>query len=151
MAKPSGGSPAVGVIVAVLIIGAVASIGFFQFSVAPSIFTSTSTTTTTATTAAGCQPGKCVNVTIPTGASTTPPGFAPDTVTVVLGVNSTVMWTNSDTTGIPHTVTAKDGSWGSPTMNQGDTYIHTFTAAGTYPYYCTFHPSVMTGTVIVKP
>ncbi len=139
---------AVGVIVSILIVGAVAAVGYFQFKIAPSMFSSTTTTTSTLT---GLPPpGRYVNVTIPTGAATTAPGFAPDTITVVLGVNNTVVWINGDGMGIPHTVTAKDNSWGSGTLNQGDIYMYTFATAGTYNYYCTFHPTVMKGTVVVK-
>jgi plastocyanin len=140
-------STVVGVVVVVLILGAVATIGYYQTQVAPF---ATNTTTTTGPPAVACPSAKCVNVTIPNGASTTAPGYGPATVTVVIGVNNTLYWINGDTTGTPHTVTARDNSWGSGSMNQGDTYQHTFTAAGTYNYYCTFHPTVMKGTVIVK-
>jgi plastocyanin len=147
----------VGVVVAVLIIGAVASIGYYQFEVAPFQTTATSTTT-----AASCTPTTCVNVQIYAGAATTSPGFTPDSVTVVIGTNNTVVWLNNDTQGIPHTVTPKTCTptpsctqgWpatsGSATLNLGDTYQWTFTVAGTYTYDCSIHPAVMTGTVIVK-
>jgi plastocyanin len=56
----------------------------------------------------------------------------------------------------PHTITAADGSWGSGTLAPGQTFEHTFTQAGVYPYYCKFHgsPGVgqgaqMTGLVVV--
>ncbi|MDA4126941.1 MAG: cupredoxin domain-containing protein [Thaumarchaeota archaeon] len=141
-------STIVGAIVAVLIVGAVATLGYYQFEVAPGLVSATSSVPSVT-----CPSSACVNVTIPSGASTIAPGFSPDTVTVVIGVNNTVFWTNSDDSGTPHTVTPKSGpdnSWGSGTLNRGDTYTHTFTVSGTYGYYCTFHPSVMTGTVIVK-
>lgn len=46
------------------------------------------------------------------------------------------------------------GSGGAPafdsgTLNGGDTFVHTFAAAGTYEYVCRFHP--MIGTVRVNP
>lgn len=138
----------VGAIVAVLIIGAVASIGYYQFQVAPNL-----TTTTSTTSAASCTPSTCVNVTIYPNAATVAPGFAPDTITVVLGRNSTVVWLNNDTSGAPHTVTPKSptAGWetGSAQLNLGDTYTYTFTVAGTYQYYCTIHPTVMSGTIKV--
>jgi plastocyanin len=96
-----------------------------------------------------------VNVTIPVGADNpaNPPGYAPDTVTVVIGVNNTVMWTNNDT-GAFHTVTSTSvpsgaSSFDSGTLKLGQTFSYTFTVPGTYQYDCSFH-SWMTGTVIVK-
>jgi len=77
------------------------------------------------------------------------PGFAPDTVTVVMGVNNTVTWTNNDVAA--HTVTsvAGNGTISSSNMNPNATFTYTFTAPGTYHYYCLYH-SWMTGTVVVK-
>lgn len=143
----------VGVVVAILIIGAVASIGYYQFEVAPNQTGSTTVTSSTST----CTPSTCVNVTIYTGAATLAPGFSPAIITIVIGQNGTIVWLNNDTSGggVPHTVTPTDNlaGWpvaqGSGTLNLGDTYTWTFTAAGTYYYLCTFHSSVMRGTVIV--
>jgi plastocyanin len=86
--------------------------------------------------------------------------FSPATVTVHVG--DTVQWT-FDTGG--HTVTsgsgcAADNKFCSPndtscstgtTSASGSTYSHTFTTAGTFPYFCTTHCSLnMTGTVTVQ-
>lgn len=49
----------------------------------------------------------------------------------------------------PHTWTANDGSWNSGNMNTGATYSHKFTAAGSFSYLCSLHPS-MTGVVQVS-
>jgi len=138
-------------VVAILIVGAIATLGYYQFEVAGKQTTTSSTSTASAVT---CPSAQCVNVNITNGAASNPPGFAPDTVRVVVGMNNTVYWTNSDNTGTPHTVTPKSGpagGWatGSATLNQGDTYQYTFTLPGTYTYYCTFHPTVMSGTVVV--
>jgi len=137
----------VGAIVAILIIGAVASIGYYQFEVAP--FQGTSTTITVST--VSCTPSTCVNVTMYPNAATVAPGFSPDTITIHAGM--TVVWLNNDTSGAPHTVTPRNATegWetGSGQLSLGDTYQHTFTVTGTYHYYCTIHPTVMTGTVIV--
>ncbi len=63
-------------------------------------------------------------------------------------VGESVTWTNQD--AAPHTVTARDGiSFASTTLSQGANFTHTFTKAGSYDYYCTYHPN-MRGTVIVK-
>jgi plastocyanin len=92
-----------------------------------------------------------VAVSIPNGAGNGPqaaPGYAPDKITVVIGVNNTVTWTNNDP--IHHTVTSSpgNGSLNSGDMAQGATYTYTFTTPGTYNYVCVYH-SWMTGTVVV--
>ncbi len=61
-------------------------------------------------------------------------------------VGQSVTWSNGDAS--THTVTASDNSWDSGNRAAGDTYSHTFTAPGTYSYYCTIHPW-MKGTVVV--
>lgn len=76
--------------------------------------------------------------------------FTPKTITVVIGVNNTVVWTNDDPNGAVHTVTSNAaGLFDSGQMLPGDTFTCTFTAAGTYDYHCTYHP-LMIGTIIVK-
>lgn len=159
MSTPSSqgvkGSTAVGVIVAILIIGAVATLGYYQFNVA----SSSSTTTTTTTSSVTCPSAACANVTIIAGASSEPAnytsgelyGFSPAKVVVVIGVNNTVYWTNTD--AAPHTVTSDtagifDSGTSGPLINQGGTFQFTFTTPGTYPYHCTFH-SWMHGEVVV--
>jgi plastocyanin len=71
--------------------------------------------------------------------------FSPATLTVPRG--TTVTWTNQD--DMVHTVTAADRALASPGLETGDTYAHTFTAPGTYTYFCALHPR-MTATVIVQ-
>jgi plastocyanin len=71
--------------------------------------------------------------------------FAPQTVTVTVG--DTVTWTNDD--AVIHTATATDGSWDTGDLAQGQSGAITFTAAGTFAYLCTPHPT-MTGTVVVQ-
>ena len=65
------------------------------------------------------------------------PGYTPDKITVVIGVNNTVKWTNND--NMPHTVTASDSSFDSGNLNPGQSYTRTFNKTGTYPYICTYH------------
>ena len=112
----------------------------------------TSSTTTTSS-ASGVTA-----ISIPSGAGSPSgaPGYAPDVVTVVIGVNSTVTWTNDDTAGAgtPHTVTSLNTTAGvaafdSGNMNAGQTFTYNFTTPGTYLYHCDYH-SWMTGTVVVK-
>jgi plastocyanin len=82
--------------------------------------------------------------------------FSPNPINLHVGDN--VTWTNRDST--PHTVTSgvngrPDGRFDSspnfnPLLAPGQTFGHTFTEAGGYPYYCALHPN-MIGTVIVAP
>ncbi|MDA4132985.1 MAG: hypothetical protein OK454_07655, partial [Thaumarchaeota archaeon] len=65
-------------------------------------------------------------------------------ITVVVGVNNTVEWTNNDTAS--HTVTPSNvptpSSWpapGSGNMVAGATYTYTFTVPGSYTYICAYH------------
>jgi plastocyanin len=94
-----------------------------------------------------------VAVSIPSGSSnpSNPPGYAPDKITLVVGVNNTVTWTNGDTAA--HTVTSvavPSGatSFDSGNMDPGATFTYTFTSPGTYTYHCSYH-SWMTGSVTV--
>ncbi len=75
--------------------------------------------------------------------------YTPASITVTVG--QTVTWTNTDTTpGNGHTVTSSGhGPLKSSSMSQGGTFSYTFSAAGTYAYYCAIHPD-MTGTVVVR-
>ena len=72
--------------------------------------------------------------------------FSPSNITVKKG--ETVTWTNKDT--VPHTVIENDSQPGpsSNTLNSGEKYSFTFTAAGTFQYHCSIHPD-MKGTVVV--
>jgi plastocyanin len=72
--------------------------------------------------------------------------FSPETITVVVGVNNTVTWTNNDNT--LHTITSDTGAFGSGLLNTGDKWSYTFTAPGTYGYHCSIH-TWMTGIVDV--
>lgn len=71
--------------------------------------------------------------------------FEPTLLTVTLG--TIVSWTNEDSA--PHTATARDGSFDTGRLNQGDSSKQQrFDTPGTFAYYCEVHPS-MTGEVIV--
>jgi plastocyanin len=64
-----------------------------------------------------------------------------------IAAGTTVQWKNTDP--LVHTVTATNGSFGSPQFGLDGTWKHTFTKPGTYTYYCTLHPN-MKATVVVK-
>lgn len=76
--------------------------------------------------------------------------FQPAEITVAPG--TTVVWTND--AGLPHSVTADDGTFDSGAMSGGDTFSWTFDEPGEYPYYCQFHGGPggqgMSGVVIVS-
>jgi plastocyanin len=86
-----------------------------------------------------------VNIQAGTGANPNQ-NFVPSSITLVVGVNNTVIFVNHDSTN--HTVTANDGSFDSRDIQPGGSWSHTF-AAGTYTYHCTYH-NWMTGTITVK-
>lgn len=80
--------------------------------------------------------------------------FSPSSVTIQAG--ETVTWSHADGS-TPHSVTGSgfNSSPGCTTtnldacMHGGDSYSHTFSSAGTFPYVCNVH-SNMTGTIVVE-
>jgi plastocyanin len=70
--------------------------------------------------------------------------FSPTSVSIAVG--DTVTWRN--TGQAPHNATADDGSFNTPTLNNGQSASHTFNQAGTFSYICTIHPN-MKGTIRV--
>lgn len=75
-------------------------------------------------------------------------GFGPTKATVVIGVNNTLVWTNEDP--VLHTVTDRQGGFGSANLKTSQSFNFTFTTPGVYNYFCKLHP-LMEGQVIVKP
>ena len=69
--------------------------------------------------------------------------FSPKTLRVKKG--TVVEWKNDDL--VPHTATSS--SFDSGVLGRGQSWQHTFTAAGRFQYTCTLHP-LMKGTIIVK-
>jgi plastocyanin len=70
--------------------------------------------------------------------------FSPTSLEVEVG--SEVTWTNADPTA--HTVTARDGSFDSETLDPGAGFATTFERVGTFAYFCQIHPT-MRGSVNV--
>lgn len=78
--------------------------------------------------------------------------FEPINITVVIGVNNTIVWLNNDNE--EHIL--ESTSW--PTNGQpfqfyslpGKTNAVTFTTPGIYTYFCEWHPIWMDGTINVK-
>ena len=72
--------------------------------------------------------------------------YKPASITVPVG--TTVKFTNQDST--PHTATSKQpGVFESGSIDTGKTGEITLKKAGTFAYYCLFHP-FMKGTIVVE-
>jgi plastocyanin len=75
--------------------------------------------------------------------------FKPDKVTIRVG--GTVTWKQVDSVGHSVQSMSKPPLWTtSPVMKPGQTFSHTFTKAGTYPYICGVHNFMMGTVVVVK-
>lgn len=66
---------------------------------------------------------------------------------IIVSAGTTITWTNGD--DIPHTVMAVNKAFRSKVMDSEQTFSFSFSAPGTYEYFCSLHPH-MTGKVIVK-
>jgi len=73
-------------------------------------------------------------------------GFAFDPATITVATGTTVTWTNMDT--VAHTVVEANNAFSSQTLENGQSYSHTFNDIGTFEYKCGIHPT-MSGKVIV--
>jgi len=84
--------------------------------------------------------------------------FSPDNITIFMGVNNTVQWTNQDS--VQHTVVVCPVGGGqlcsptiavatSPVLSKGDTFQVMLNATGVYHFYCSIHPATMRGTIVV--
>jgi len=69
----------------------------------------------------------------------------PRRISVLVG--DAVQWRNVSTR--EHTITSRDGLFGSDRIGPIRTFTHTFTATGSFAYYCRIHPSI-TGAVDVS-
>ena len=76
--------------------------------------------------------------------------FSPATVTVSVG--DSVTWTLAEGAHTTSSGTAPDldGLW-DQALTADEPFTFTFEEAGTYEYFCRFHPDFMTGTVTVEP
>lgn len=91
------------------------------------------------------------NVSIVVGASTMgSDAFSPNPSSASLAGRPKVIWTNADRqadtyggTGTPHHLVSDTGLFDSGTLSVGESYSFLFSAAGTYSYHCTLHPSMV--------
>ena len=72
--------------------------------------------------------------------------FAPQNITVVIGINNTVTWTNFGPS--QHTSTSDTGVWDAGVIAVGSSFSFTFTQEGTYNFHCEIHP-FMRGKIMV--
>jgi plastocyanin len=71
--------------------------------------------------------------------------FKPAQITIKTG--DTVVWTNRDSA--QHTATSDAGNEiGSELLAKGETYSHTFTKPGIYPYHCIPHPNMKAAVIV---
>jgi plastocyanin len=121
------------------------------------LYVSTAPASTTSTTATGQVvagsggsfnvPAGAVVVDMPNNGGYEYSQYTPGEITIILGVNATVAWTNHDV--LVHDVIANNGAFNSGDIAPNAAYVFTFTQAGTYTYHCSYHAS-MSGVVVVK-
>jgi plastocyanin len=108
---------------------------------------------TASVTTNSCSPAS-VQIVIPQGVGTNSSlRFQPPAVTVVVGVNNTVVWNDRDTSAqhdvVSVSVPPHGSQWDIEGMTGGNTYCITLTAPGTYTYEI-FLNYVVEGTIVVK-
>jgi plastocyanin len=137
-----------------LAIGAVAIVAIAIGAAGVFYVTGTGSSSCASTTSSGgLSASQAIRISEYSGSSNSanPPGYKPDTITVVIGTNNSVTWTNDDSAA--HTATSTSAPPGtcfdSGNMGSGASYTYTFTVPGTYKYDCSYH-SWMTGTIVVK-
>jgi len=129
----------------ILLLAGIAAVGYYAGT--PPLLPSASETSDS------CSP-LGVQMTIPQGVGTNASvHFEPPSLTVVVGVNNTIVWNDQDTTQ-PHNVISvsvpPDGQqWDFEGMTAGNTYCVTLTVPGTYTYEL-FLTYIVEGTVVVK-
>jgi plastocyanin len=92
---------------------------------------------------------------MPSGVGTTMTlTFSPSTITVKVGVNNTITWTNQDNAvhnvdfaTVPSGSTVTAGTT-SPNLKNGQTFTILLATPGTYTYVCDYH-TWMKGTIVV--
>ena len=144
---------------------------------APTSTTTTSSSTTTTTTTPSTSTSPSTSTTTTSSSTTTTTSTGPTTHTVMVGPDGTLVFSPASLTiqvgdtvhwvwaSTGHSVVSgangtADNQFCSPSntscdnpplSSMGATFDHTFTTAGTFPYYCSVHFSLgMTGTITVQ-
>lgn len=76
----------------------------------------------------------------PTNHQVTIRAFRFEPVSLKVRPGDTVTWTNEDL--VPHTATAKDGSWDTGRIDRGKSVSIAVSEDMTADYYCRFHPAM---------
>jgi plastocyanin len=74
-------------------------------------------------------------------------GFQFTPAVVVVAPGDTVVWVNRDL--VPHTITARDGSWDSHGVAQNATWEMHVTDSTASEYICRYHP-MMQGRLVIR-
>lgn len=72
--------------------------------------------------------------------------FMPFSLTVRPG--DVIEWVNNDLA--PHTATGEDGRWDTGKLTKGQSARIEFTEAGTFNYYCAFHPHMKAAITVIQ-
>jgi plastocyanin len=128
---------------AALLLGACSSGG--GATTAPSAAASAAPSVAASAPAAGGAP--CAKSAAAGEVSVSIKGLAFNPADITAKVGQTITFTNGDS--IPHTATLDDGSCTTPQIAGGASDGLTFTAAGTYPFHCSVHPT-MKGTITIS-
>ena len=72
--------------------------------------------------------------------------FVPSNITI--SPNTAVRFVNKDST--KHSATANDLSWGTGTLEPGQGFTRYFKESGSYPFFCSYHPESMKGSITVR-
>ncbi len=73
-----------------------------------------------------------------------------NTTVIKAGQSVTWAWASGSHSITSGACCTADGAWDSGVMSPGS-FTRTFPFPGSYPYFCSVHGSMMTGTVIVQP
>jgi plastocyanin len=76
-----------------------------------------------------------------------PPSYRFEPAAITVPDGTTVTWTNSD--NFTHNVRLLDDGGEILQLAPGESVSHTFTGPGEHRYDCSFHPTDMTGVVVV--
>ena len=76
--------------------------------------------------------------------------YVPKHIRVIIGYNSTVVWTNDEEVDVAHTVTSEEGIFDSGLFGKGQSWNYTFTREGVFRYYCIPHPWMRGSVTAVK-
>jgi len=83
--------------------------------------------------------------------------FAPNPFAESAATKLSVKWVNADvgtggygSAGVTHHLVSDTGVFDSGSLGPGASYTFTFAGAGSYPYHCSIHPT-MVGTITITP